>query len=73
MIQLIENKPLIVRVNNLTLHFKRPYYFVDCDNFKTYKAVIKGSQLAWNIKGFQFTYNQIKNLHENTNQQKSIE
>jgi hypothetical protein len=62
MIQLIENKPLIVRVGNLILHFKRPYYFVDCDNFKTYKAVIKGSQLAWNINGFQFTYNQIKKI-----------
>jgi hypothetical protein len=29
-------------------------------NGKTYKAVVKNSQLYWNISGFQFSYNQIK-------------
>jgi hypothetical protein len=62
MIQVIDLQPLKIRVKNIELYFKKPYYLVDCDNFKTYKAVIKGSQLVWNIKGVQFSYNKIKEL-----------
>jgi hypothetical protein len=60
MIKVIENKPLIVRINKEKYIFFKPYFLMKMSNGKIYKAVVKNSQLYWNISGFQFSYNQIK-------------
>jgi hypothetical protein len=60
MIEVIENKPLIVRISDDKYIFFKPYFFMKMSNGKIYKAVVKNSQLYWNISKVQISYNKIK-------------
>ena len=62
MIQIINNKPITIRIKNKDWIFFKPYYLVY--GFEMRKAVVKGSHLVWNIEGYQISYNEIKKSKE---------
>lgn len=55
-----------IRVKNKEYEFKKPYYLIPKDEFRLIKATVKGSILVWNISGKQITYNQIKEINNET-------
>lgn len=61
-IQLINIKPIIIRVNSIDYKFIKPKYLSPVNQLQLIEAKVKGSCMVWNIQGKQITYNQIKQL-----------
>ena len=58
-IQVINRNKFIFRVNNTEYQFVKPnYLFKDFGDIR--KAVVKGSQMGWNIENNFLSYNQMK-------------
>ena len=61
-LQLINIKPIIIRVNSIDYKYVKPKYLLPVNQLQLIEAKIKGSCMVWNIQGKQITYNQIKQL-----------
>ena len=61
-LQLINIKPIIIRVNSIDYKFIKPKYLSPVNQLQLIEAKVKGSIMVWNIQNKQITYNQIKKL-----------
>ena len=61
-IQLINIKPITLRIENNNYQFVKPKYLLPNNQLKLIEAKIKGSTMVWNICNKQVSYNQIKKL-----------
>ena len=61
-LQLINIKPIIIRVNKTDYKFIKPKYLSPVNQLQLIEAKVKGSIMVWNIQNEQITYNKIKNL-----------
>lgn len=62
MLELIKNKPLILRYENIEYEYVKPKYLIKVGSFKLIEAKVKGSTIVWNLGKRQLTYNQIKKI-----------
>lgn len=62
MLQLINKQTLTFRVENVQFDYVKPKYIMISSEFILREAVVKGSTMVWNVKGKQFSYNQLREL-----------
>jgi hypothetical protein len=62
MLQIIKNKPITLRYENIEYEYVKPKYLIKVGGFKLIEAKVKGSTMVWNLGKYQLTYNQIKIL-----------
>ena len=65
MLQIIKNKPLTLRYENVEYEYVKPKYLIKKGSLKLIEAKVKGSTIIWNLAKKQLSYNQIKNVVEN--------
>ncbi len=58
--ELISKQPLVIRVKNVDYEYVKPKYLMPVSEFRFIEAVVKGSQMTWNLSSEQVSYNQIK-------------
>lgn len=61
-LQLINIKPITIRVKETDYEFVKPKYLSLVNKLKLIEAKVKGSCMVWNIQNEQITYNKIKQL-----------
>lgn len=66
MLQIIKNKPITLRYNNIEYEYVKPKYLIKVGSLKLIEARVKGSTMVWNLGSKQLTYNQLKNEINNS-------